>query len=125
MMTWSSHLDYFQCCLGGSLQNSLFLNDDLGLKSASQTKSRNSWHNAPLSEASSRTATGPGAASETILAAYFTYAYGDEPDLETIEEKVKAFMKWGVEEKQFTETEPMSRCSVRSTNTGPSSLPTR
>jgi len=28
---------------------------------------------------------------------------GDEPDLETIEEKVKAFRKWGVEEKQFTE----------------------
>jgi hypothetical protein len=27
---------------------------------------------------------------------------GDEPDMETIEEKVKAFRKWGVEEKQFT-----------------------
>ena len=27
---------------------------------------------------------------------------GDEPDLETIKEKVKAFRKWGVEEKQFT-----------------------
>lgn len=27
---------------------------------------------------------------------------GDEPDLETIEEKVKAFRKWVVEEKQFT-----------------------
>jgi len=28
---------------------------------------------------------------------------GEEPDLRTIEEKVKAFRKWGVEEKQFTE----------------------
>ena len=27
---------------------------------------------------------------------------GDEPDIETIEEKMKAFRKWGVEEKQFT-----------------------
>jgi len=27
---------------------------------------------------------------------------GDEPDIETIEEKVKAFRKWGVEEKQFS-----------------------
>ena len=27
---------------------------------------------------------------------------GDEPDIETIEEKVKAFRKWGVQEKQFT-----------------------
>jgi hypothetical protein len=28
---------------------------------------------------------------------------GDEPDLKTIEEKAKAFRKWGVEEKQFSE----------------------
>jgi hypothetical protein len=28
---------------------------------------------------------------------------GDEPDIKTIEEKVKAFRKWGVEENQFTE----------------------